>query len=182
MEAVAEATPLIATKCTCAMATFSLCSNIATGLGMIKNRPSLSLASFPGSPPPLYFIRAILFTRNYCAGRREGESLEGFDHVRTLMTRSVSIVSTYESPKERERSPDQRASRLFGVLYRWLDRRTRLPANFLTPRALESQRTIIIGSWQPTHRAEIQEHEASKGWRTVLSIDRAICRALQKAY
>ena len=41
--------------------------------------------------------------------------------MRTLMTRSVSIVSTYESPKERERSPDQRASGLLGVLYRWLD-------------------------------------------------------------
>ena len=76
------------------------------------------LASFPGSPPPLYFIRTILFTRNYCVERREGKSLGGFDHVRTLMTRSVSIVSTYESPKERERSLDQRASRLFGVLSR----------------------------------------------------------------
>ena len=46
MERVAEATtPLIATKCTCAMVTFSLCSNVATGLltGMIKNRPRLSL-------------------------------------------------------------------------------------------------------------------------------------------
>ena len=47
------------------------------------------VASFPGSPPPLYFIRAIIFTRNYCAERREGESLGGFDHVRTLMTRSI---------------------------------------------------------------------------------------------
>ena len=110
---------------------------------------AIILASFPGSPPPLYFIRAIIFTRNYCAERREGpgESLGGFDHVRTLMTRSVSTVSTYESPKERERSPDQRASRLFGVLYRWLDRWTRLPANFLTPRALES-RTVPV-SWLP---------------------------------
>ena len=36
--------------------------------------------------------------------------------MRTLMIRSVSIVSTYESPKGRERSPDQHASRLFGVL------------------------------------------------------------------
>ena len=67
--------------------------------------------------------------------------------MRTLMTRSVSIVSTYESPKERERSPDQRASRLLGVLYRWLDRWTRLPANVLTPRTLESQ-TVPV-SWLP---------------------------------
>ena len=103
--------------------------------------------AFPGSPPPLYFIRAILSMQNYCAERREGESLGGFDHVRTLMTRSVSIVSMYESPKERERSPDQRASRLFGVLYRWLDRWTRLPANILMPRALESQ-TVPV-SWLP---------------------------------
>ena len=46
---------------------------------------------------------------------REGESLGGFDHVWTLMTRSVGHcvhVSRYESPKERERSLDQRASRL----------------------------------------------------------------------
>ena len=35
--------------------------------------------------------------------------------MRTLMTRSVSIVSTYESPKEREGSPGQRASRLFAL-------------------------------------------------------------------
>ena len=67
----------------------------------------------PRLPPPLYFIRAIIFTRNYCAKRREGESLGGFDHVRTLMTRSVSIVSTYGSPKERERS---RISVLVGFL------------------------------------------------------------------
>ena len=58
------------------------------------------IASFPGSPPPLYFICVIIFTRNYCAERREGESLGGFDHVRTLMTCSMSIVSTYGSPKE----------------------------------------------------------------------------------
>ena len=43
------------------------------------------------------------------------------------MTHSVSIVFTYESPKERERSPNQHASRLHGALYRWLDHWTRLP-------------------------------------------------------
>ena len=100
------------------------------------------------SPSSLFYTRDFIYAKlNYCAQRREGESLGGFDHVRTLMTRSVSIVSTYESPKERERSPDQRASRLFGMLYRWLDRWTRLPANFLTPRALES-RTVPV-SWLP---------------------------------
>ena len=88
---------------------------------------------------------------NHCAERREGEGLGGFDHMRTLMTRSVSMcMSMYESPKERDRSLDQRAGRLFEVLYRWFDGRTRLPANFMIPRALESLRTIIIGSWQPT--------------------------------
>ena len=45
MEAVAEATSLTATKCTCAMATFSLCSNVATGLLTGMNRPRLSLRS-----------------------------------------------------------------------------------------------------------------------------------------
>ena len=88
--------------------------------------------------------------------------------MRTLMTRSVSIVS----PKERERSLDQRASRLFGVLYRWLDRWTRLPANILRLRSLESLRTIVVGPWQPTHwHYEIQERDASKNWLAVLSID-----------
>ena len=97
--------------------------------------------------------------------------------MRTLMTRSVSIVSTYESPKERERSPDQCASRLFGVLYRWLDRWTRLPANFLTPCALESLRTIIIGSWQPTHwhcmRFKSVRHQ-KVGWQSYPSIEPSI--------
>ena len=97
--------------------------------------------------------------------------------MRTLMTRSVSTVSTvstYESPKERERSPDQRASRLFGVLYRWLDRWTRLPANFLTPRALES---FIIGSWQPTHWHCTRFKSARRqkvGWQSCPSIEPSV--------
>ena len=50
IEAVAETTPLIASNCSGlapAMATLSLCSNVATGLltGIIKNRPRLSLRS-----------------------------------------------------------------------------------------------------------------------------------------
>ena len=138
-----------------------------------------NLASFPGSPPPLCFIRAILFTRNYCQreGPREGESLGGFDHVRTLMTRSVSIVSTYESPKERERSPDQHAGRLFGVLYRWLDRWTRLPANVLTPRALKSQ-TVPV-SWLPWSNDDRSQRFKSArcqniGWQSCPSIEPSI--------
>ena len=44
MEAVAEATPLIATNCTCATAMFLLCSNVATRLliGVINNRQQTS--------------------------------------------------------------------------------------------------------------------------------------------
>ena len=57
------------------------------------------------------FICAIIFTRNYCAERREGESLGGFDHVRTRMTRSMSIVSTYGNPEK-----EARISMLVGFL------------------------------------------------------------------
>ena len=44
---VAEATPLITTKCTWAMATFSFCSNVATRLltGMIIKEQTSPLAS-----------------------------------------------------------------------------------------------------------------------------------------
>ena len=77
-----------------------------------KNCPWLT--SFPGSPPPLYFIRAILFTRNYCAERREGESLGGFDHVWTLMTRSVAIVSTYHGMRVQKNEKEARISVLVG--------------------------------------------------------------------
>ena len=61
---------------------------------------------------------SISFVLNHCAERREGESLGGFDYVLTLMACSLSILSNIES---KEQSLDQRASRFFGVLYRWLD-------------------------------------------------------------
>ena len=67
--------------------------------------------------------------------------------------------------------------RLFGVLYRWLDRWTRLPANFLTPRALESLRTIIIGSWQPTHWHCTRFKSARRqkvGWQSCPSIEPSV--------
>ena len=105
------------------------------------------LVSFPGSPPSLYIYMCGLIYAKLLFIAREGESLEGFDHMWILKTRSVSIVATYESPKEREKLPNQHASRLFGVLYRWLDRWTKLLVNILTPHAHESLRTIMIKSW-----------------------------------
>ena len=53
--------------------------------------------------------------------------------------------------KERERSPDQRALRLFQVLHRWIDHWTRLPTKVLMPCVVENQRAIVTGSRQPTH-------------------------------
>ena len=44
------------------------------------------VASYPGSPPPLLIFSLRMSTR------REGESLGGFDHMRTLMRRSVSTL------------------------------------------------------------------------------------------
>ena len=77
------------------------------------------LASSPCrlSTSSLYYT-CDLFIRETITHAREGESLGGFDHVRTLMTHSTSTVSTYVSPKERERRPDQCVLRIFGVLYR----------------------------------------------------------------
>ena len=57
-------------------------------------------------------------------------------------------MSTYASPKERERGPDQCVLRTFGVLYRWLDQWTRLPANILMPHVLESRTESPI---DPSH-------------------------------
>ena len=53
------------------------------------------------------------------------------------------------------------------------DRWTRLPANFFTPRALESLRTIIIGSLQPTHWHCMRFKSARRqkvGWQSCPSI------------
>ena len=106
----------------------------------------------------------ILLIRGIIILAREGKSLGGFDHVGTLMMCSTSAVSTYMSSKEREREPDQCALRLFGVLYRWLNQWTRLPANILIPCALESQKVIARSSDEFSSRrlSKIQEHEASK--------------------
>ena len=60
----------------------------------------MSIASFPGvSPSSLFYTRDFIYAKLLCR-EKGGGSLGGFDHVRTLMTRSVSIVSTYGSPKE----------------------------------------------------------------------------------
>ena len=50
------------------------------------------------SPSSLYYARD-LFIREIITHAREGESLGGFDHVRTLMTQSTATVSSYASPK-----------------------------------------------------------------------------------
>jgi hypothetical protein len=69
------------------------------------------------SPSSFFFTRYFMYAE-FFVHAREGESLGGFDHVRTPMTCSESTVSTYTctSPKERERGPDQRTIRFFGVL------------------------------------------------------------------
>ena len=84
--------------------------------------------------------------------RPEGESLGGFDHVRILMTHSMSTVSMYARLNEQEKSLGINAGlKLFGVLHRWIDHWTRLPTIVLTPRALETRRAIVPQSQQPTH-------------------------------
>ena len=78
----------------------------------------------------------------------EGESLGSFDHVQTLMTRSMSTVSTSTSMQiqnNEKRAWISVGVKLSGVLYRWLDHWTRLPAIVLMPHALET-RTITV-SW-----------------------------------
>ena len=50
---------------------------------------TLAVASSPGSPPPLFIVHMQKATE-------QGESLGGFDHVRTLMTRSVSTSTSTE--------------------------------------------------------------------------------------
>ena len=58
-----------------------------------KHMHTRKLASSPGSPPPLCFISMIIPIYVKCTFKRwRGESLGGFDHVRTLMTPSVSTV------------------------------------------------------------------------------------------
>ena len=88
-------------------------------------------------------------------------------------------TSTHESPKERERSPDQSASGFLecstdgSIDGSWI----RLPANFLTPRALESLRTIIIGSWQPTHWHCMRFKSVRRqkvGWQSCPSIEPSV--------
>ena len=47
-------------------------------------------------PRLFIYTRDLIYAKLLCKGDRE--SLGGFDHVLTLMTRSVSIVSMYVSP------------------------------------------------------------------------------------
>ena len=54
------------------------------------------LACLASSPGSFYYAKINV------KGRESG--LDGFDHVRTLMMRTVSTVSTHASPKEREKS------------------------------------------------------------------------------
>ena len=108
------------------------------------------------------------------------------------MTHSMSTVYTYASRKERDRSPDQRALRLFRVLHRWIDHWTRLPTNVLMPCAVENQIAIVTGSRQPTH-CYCPSLESARcqnvSWNfqlinvltQVLFSDRSICGALEKA-
>ena len=64
--------------------------------------------------------------------------------MRTLMTHSMSTVSTYASPKgHKKKARIDVGLKLFGVLHRWIDHWTRLPAIVLTPRALETLRAIV---------------------------------------
>ena len=137
---------------------------LLTGLSWIYWFCTIYVALFPGSPP-LYFIHVILFTRNYYAERGEGESLGGFDHVQTLMTCSVSIVSTYESPKEQE----ARISVLVGFLECSTDgsfdgqdfhsQHFDASRSWISDSA--SELAAIIQWWL---FSEIQEHEASNRW------------------
>jgi hypothetical protein len=84
--------------------------------------------------------------------------------VWTLMTRSESIVSTYTSPKNEKEAWISVLLRLYGVFYRRLNCWTRLPANVLTPRALESfDSNSQLAAMRSSHDlSEIQEREASK--------------------
>ena len=80
---------------------------------------------------------------------RTGRALDGFDHVQTLMTRSMSTVSAYASPKER--AWISVGLKLSGVLHRWFDNWTKFPAIILMPRALKTWRVIIAQSRHPTY-------------------------------
>ena len=83
------------------------------------------LASFPGSPPPHYFVRTILFTQNYCSWQGRGRAWEA------LITCGYWWhVLCPLCPRMRVQKSEKAARiRLFGVLYRWLNRWTRLPCS-----------------------------------------------------
>ena len=104
---------------------------------------------------PLLFVLHV-FIHDNIIHAREGGGDPGWlwSHVDTDDACSTSTVSTYNyGPKETRKRPDQCALRLFGVLYRWFDRWTRLPANVLMPHTLES-RTVTV-SWLPRSSHEL---------------------------
>ena len=85
-------------------------------------------------------------------------------HQTVMMIRSASIVSTCESPKEWERNLDQRANRLFGVLYRWLDLWDCQPS--LQSWTSENDHHWIMAANSP----RFKKCNVSKHWLAVLSI------------
>ena len=60
----------------------------------------------PRLSPSSLFICGDFYLREIYVQVSEGESLGGFDHMQTLIMRSVSTMnmSTYASPNEREKS------------------------------------------------------------------------------
>ena len=67
---------------------------------------------------------------------KEGESLGGYDHVRTPMTHTFSVHMRVQK--------NEKDSVLVGF-WSALEMAQSLSPNVLTPRALESLRTIMIG-------------------------------------
>ena len=134
-----------------------------------RNRKSLirTRGNLVGSRIPLFYTRDFIHAKLFC--REKGGARESLWSA--LITSGhrwrvqCPLCPRMRVQKKRERSPNQRASRLFGVLYRWLDRWTRLPANVLTPRALES-----MIQWRSF--SEIQEREISKYWGFVVNQSR----------